>query len=272
MTRWLGLIAIYLLLILIALVMVGPFLWLLSTSLKVGQDLFQFPPDLLPHPPSLANYLKVWQSLQIPRYILNTLELTVSGLLLNLTLASMAGYALARLRFPGRDAIFYAIVATLILPNGAGLIVNYLTIVHLHLANTLTGVVLPSAVNAVDIFIMRQAFLGIPQELEDAARVDGAGELYLWAKIMLPLVRPALATVAIFEFVGFWNIFLWPLIVLQNASRYPLAVALAYLNGQFADNFAVVAAGTVISILPVIVVFLILQRQFISGLTGALKL
>jgi putative chitobiose transport system permease protein len=208
----------------------------------------------------------------IPRFLLNTLLLTGAGVGANLLLCSLAAYPLARLRFPGRNLIFFGLLATLMLPSHVGLIVNFVTMTRLRLIDTYAAVVLPSAVSVFGIFLLRQQYLSIPQELEDAARIDGASELSIWGRVMLPLIAPGLATLAIFEFVAFWNSFLWPLIVLKSPEKYPLAVGLLYLSGLFAHNTRLIAAGAVMMTVPILVVFLFTQRYFMRGITlGAIR-
>ena len=271
MTKALRWTLLYALLLFFALVSVGPFLWLVSTSLKSG-NVFAYPPQLLPEEPTLEAYITVWNAQDMPRFLWNTVLITFWGVFANVALSSTAGYALARVRFPGRNIIFGLILSTLVLPDTVGIIVNFITLARLGLINTIIGVVLPYAVVAVNIFIMRQAFIGIPSELEDAARIDGASAFGIWWRIMLPLVRPALMTVVIFQFVNMWNLYIWPLIVLQDPDKYPLSVAIASLTqGELSLNFSNIAAATVISIIPVIILFLALQRYFIEGLAGSVK-
>ncbi len=263
---------LYALLILFALIATGPFLWLLSTSLKSGQNLLTFPPELLPRPVSFGSYIEVWRAQNMPRFLWNTSVITFWGVLANLAMSSTAGYALARIRFPGRDVIFFLIVSTLVLPSTLNIVVNFLTLVRLSLVDTIAGVVLPNAITVFNVFLLRQAFLSIPRELEDAGRIDGANEFVLWWRIMLPLVKPALVTVTILEFVALWNIYQWPLIVLSDPDKFPLSVAIARLTtGELSLNYGNIAAATVISIIPVILIFLILQRYFIEGLAGSVK-
>lgn len=263
---------LYALLVLFALIAIGPFLWLVSTSLKSGQNVLAFPPTLLPNPVSFESYSSVWNAQNMPRFIWNTFLITFWGVLANLAMAATSGYALARIRFPGRDVVFFLIVATLVLPETLTVVVNYLTTVRLGLVDTVIGVVLPNAITVFNVFLLRQAFVSIPQELEDAGRIDGASELTIWWRIMLPLVRPALLTVTILQFVAMWNLYQWPLIVLDDPNKFPLSVAIARLTvGELALDFGNIAAATVISMIPVILIFLVLQRFFIAGLTGAVK-
>ena len=249
-----------------------PFVWLLATSLRSTGTVVSFPPVLIPHPPTLANYAGIWATMPLARFFANTVYITGVGIVLTVVVSALAGYPLARMRFPGRDAIFYAIVGSLMLPQHVGLILNFVTLMRLHMVDTYAAVYLPSAASVFGIFLLRQAYLTIPAEIEDAARIDGAGEFRLWGQIMLPLVAPALATLAIIEFSGYWNSFLWPLIVLKSPEKFPLAVGLLYLSGLFAYNTRYIAAGAVLMTLPTIAVFLALQRYFLRGITiGAVK-
>ncbi len=249
-----------------------PFLWTLIVSVKTQGPIFAFPPDLRPYPISIANYVGVWQTLPLPRYVLNSLYITTMGVGLTLVVCALAAYPLARMEFPGKALIFYAIIATLMLPEHIGLIVNFVTMMKLRLVDTYAAVYLTSLASVFGIFLLRQAYLSVPQELEDAARIDGAGELAIWGRIMLPLVSPALATLAIFQGVAFWNSFLWPIIILKTPDKYPLAAGLLYLRGLFAYNTRYIAAGAVIATVPIIVAFLLTQRYFMRGImTGAIR-
>ena len=262
---------LYSLLSALALFTLFPFLWTLATSLSASGNVFRFPPQFWPQEAVLTHYRAIFNQLPMMRYIWNSLWLCFWGISGTLLVSSLAAYPLACMHFPGRKFIFYSIVATLILPNEAGLIVNFITISRLGLANSYAGVILPSLASVIGIFLMRQAYLGVPRELLDAAKVDGASELRIYWQIMLPLCAPALAALGIFTFVGYWNSFIWPLIVLRDPDLYPLSVGLLYLRGIFAGNTRMVAAGTVLSMVPVIVVFVFAQRYFMRGLEGALK-
>jgi len=264
-------ILLYFILIAIALFMVGPFLWLLSTSLKTPGNIYDFPPQIIPDPITFDSYIGVINQMDFMQYFYNSVFITFFGVVLNSLFSSMAAYPLARIDFPGKKVIFVAIISTMLLPNTAGLIVNFLTMQKLNLVNTRIAVFLPSAVTVFGIFLLRQTYLTIPNELEEAARIDGASEFYIWWRIMLPLIKPGLLTLIIFDFVAHWNTFLWPLIVLQDSSKYPLAAGLEYLQGTFSYNFRFIAAGTVISMLPMIIVFIIFQKHFIKGVAGAVK-
>lgn len=263
---------IYAMLIALAVFTTFPFFWTLLVSLRTAGPIFSIPPDLSLTGLSTANYTGVWKTLPLPRYAMNSLYIAVVGVGLTLGICSLAAYPLARMQFPGRNIVFYAILATLILPEHIGLIVNFITMTRLRLVDTYASVYLPSIASIFGIFLLRQAYLSIPQELEDAARIDGAGDLMIWWRIMLPLTVPALATLAIFQFVAFWNSFLWPIIILKTPDKYPLAAGLLYLRGLFAYNTRYIAAGTVIATLPILVAFLFAQRYFMRGITaGAIK-
>ncbi|MBI2265455.1 MAG: carbohydrate ABC transporter permease [Armatimonadetes bacterium] len=270
-----------------ALFLTGPFVWLLITSLKTGGNIFQlasfsdflpslcmqhFGPVSVPFP-CFDNFISTLRDVPlIPRFFGNTVWICLWGVLGELLIASLAAYPLARLEFPGKTIIFTALLATMMIPAQANMIVNFVTIRKLGLFDSYAAIVLPSMVTVFGIFLLRQAYLVIPGELEDAARIDGCSELAIWYRIMLPLVRPALATLAIFTFVSYWNTFMWPLVVLKHEAKYPLAVGLSHLANMFSSNFRVVAAGSVLSMIPVIVLFLCMQKQFIKGITaGAVK-
>ncbi len=262
---------VYVLLVALALFMMGPFLWLLSVSLMPGKNVFANPPAILPTFIDFDNYVKVWQFMNFPKYIYNTVVITVLGVVTNVVLSSLTAYPLATFRFKGRDLVFTLLVATMIIPSSTAMIVHYLTIQSLHLTGSFLGVVLPSAVSVFNIFLMRQTFLGIPSDVRDSGKMDGASEFRIWLQLILPLVKPAIAVISLLEMMAFWNNFLWPIVVLDDPQKYPLAAALTFLNGQFSYNFGWIAAGTMISVLPIIIVFLFTQRYYMEGMAGAIK-
>jgi putative chitobiose transport system permease protein len=254
----------------IALVMLFPLLWLISTALKSPtENILQSPPQLLPSQPTLDNFSSVWQSLPFGQYLYNSTLVAVLTVGLNLLFCALAAYPLARLSFPGRDWIFMAIVSTIMIPFQIVMIPLYILTVQMGLRNTYLGIIFPSLASAFGIFLLRQAFIGVPKEIEEAARMDGSSELGLWWHIMLPAIRPALVTLAIFVFIGSWSDFLWPLIVIQDENLYTLPLGVAKLAGTFSLDWRLVAAGSVISIAPVLLLFIFLQRYIVPTETSS---
>jgi putative chitobiose transport system permease protein len=264
----------YLLLGAIALAMLLPLLWLLTTALKSpGEDIFQFPPRLWPLSPTLANFRIVWEQNPFGTYFLNSILVASLTVAFNLLFCALAAYPLARLRFRGRDWIFALIIATIMIPFQVVMIPLYILAVNLGLRNTYLGLIFPYLASAFGIFLLRQAFQSVPKELEEAARIDGCRELGIWWHVMLPSVRPALITLAIFVFIGSWSDFLWPLILLDQPEMYTLPLGVATLAGSFSLDWRLVAAGSVLSILPILLVFLLVQRYIVpseaaSGVKG----
>ncbi|AFY65646.1 carbohydrate ABC transporter permease [Geitlerinema sp. PCC 7407] len=261
----------YGLLLAIAFVMLLPLLWLVSTSLKAPtEDIFQYPPQLLPQQPTLENYAQVWQLAPFGRYLINSTIVAVLTVTLNLLFCSLAAYPLARLSFRGRDWILTSIIATILIPFQIVMIPLYVLTVQLGLRNSYLGLIFPAIASAFGIFLLRQAFLGVPKELEEAARIDGCSELGLWWHVMLPAIRPALITLAIFVFIGSWSDFLWPLIVLDPGSDYyTLPLGVASLEGVFSPDWRIIAAGSVLSILPILLLFAFLQRYIVPSEAGS---
>ncbi len=265
---------IYVLLGAIAFVMLLPLLWLISTSLKSAtENIFAFPPQLLPSQPTFQNFVRVWETNPFGRYLFNSTVVAVLTVSLNLLFCSLAAYPLARLDFQGRDLIFAGIVSTIMIPFQIVMIPLYILTVQLGLRNTYLGLILPNLASAFGIFLLRQAFQGVPKELAEVARIDGCTELGLWWHVMLPSVRPALITLAIFVFIGSWSDFLWPLIVLDRPEYYTLPLGVATLAGTFSLDWRLIAAGSVISIIPVLLFFVFMQRYIVptdssSGVKG----
>lgn len=265
----LKLILIYGLLTAIALITLFPLLWLISTALKSPtENILQSPPQLLPSQPTLNNFLTVWRSLPFAQYIYNSTLVAVLTVALNLLFCSLAAYPLARLSFVGRNSIFLAIVSTIMIPFQIVMIPLYILTVQLGLRNTYLGIIFPGLASAFGIFLLRQAFMGVPKELEESARMDGSSELGLWWHIMLPAIRPALVTLSIFVFIGSWSDFLWPLIVIQDESLYTLPLGVAKLAGTFSLDWRLVAAGSIISVAPILLLFLFLQRYIVPTETN----
>jgi len=268
----------YAFLIAAALLMIAPFLWSISTSLKQPGDVFAYPPKLFPDPVTFQNYIDVFTKLTFDRYFLNSVIVTGSVVVLNVLFGTAAAYAFAKLRFPGRNAIFFLLLLTLMVPFQVNLIPLYKIMVELHKAipaigaDTYFGIVAPSAIQVFGIFLMRQFLRGIPDEILESARMDGASEVRILRSIVFPIARPGMATLAIFTFLGAWNDFLWPLIVTNSDTMRTMPVGLALLARKNASNWGDTMAGTVLTAAPLIIMFLILQRRFIEGLTaGSVK-
>jgi putative chitobiose transport system permease protein len=265
-------ILLYGLLIAIACLFIGPFLWLLSTALKSNQqDVFTFPPSFIPKPPVLKQFIEAWTQISFPKYMLNSVLLIVLMVPAHLFLTALTAYPLARMEFPGRKLIFYAIIGTMFLPEEGKLVPLFLIVQRLHMVNSWWGLIVPGLVGGFSIFLMRQSYLSVPKEIEEAAVIDGCGIFRVWWGIILPLTKPTLAALSVFSFISVWNSFMWPLIILKNDDLYPLALGLAYLAGTFGTEVRAMAAGTVISLLPVIIFYLLMQRYFVSGMQGAVK-
>ncbi|MFE4867880.1 carbohydrate ABC transporter permease [Streptomyces sp. NPDC056682] len=263
----------YTALLIVLLIMIGPFLWQLSTSLKgTTEDIYTSPPRLLPEHPTFANYQGVADIIPVWDFVLNSVKVAVSNVLTNVAGAAMAGYALSRLRFRGRAAAAAVFVLALLVPMEATMLAQFATMRTLELNNTLVAVVLPGCIGAMNVLLMRNAFDNLPYEIEEAAVIDGANVWQRFTRIALPAVKGTLAVVAIFAFMGAWDDFLWPLIVLSDSDHFTLTVGLNFLHGTFSNNQRVVAAGTVIAVAPLIVMFACLQRFFFKGVgEGAVK-
>lgn len=263
----------YLVLTALAIITVFPFVWMLLTSIKgPGDAITSVPPQFIPNDPTMANYEKVLASLPILRFFGNSVVVAVATGVLNVLVAALAAYPLAKMRFPAKEAIFYLLLATLIVPAQLTYIPSFVLAVNVFdYYDSLPALILPNIVSAFNIFLLRQAFRGVPNDLIDAARVDGASEWRIWWRILLPLVRPSLAAVAIFTFVTSWNDFLWPSLMLHTRDGMTLPVGLAALQGFFASDFRSIAAGVTMTVVPILLFFIAVQRYFIRGMAGAVK-
>jgi putative chitobiose transport system permease protein len=257
------------LLLLAALLMLLPLLWLVSTSLKgPAEDIFRSPPALFPSQPSLAAYGNLFRDHPIGTYLFNSTIVSTLAVLANLLFCSLAAYPLARMRFAGRGLVLALVVATILIPFQVVMIPLYLVMVQIGLRNTLWALILPQAATAFGIFLLRQSFLGVPVELEEAARIDGCTPVGEWWNVMLPAARADLVTLAMFVFIGTWSDFLWPLIILDEPSLYTLPLGLQQLASSFSLDWRLLAAGSVVSILPVLVLFVFLQRYILPSARG----
>lgn len=266
-------------LIIVSLLSIFPFIWLISTSLKgAGENIFAYPPTFIPHDFTFENYTGVWHKIDFMSYFWNSMFVAGATVLLNLILSSLAAYPLARMEFKGKKITFFAILATIMVPFQAIMLPVYLITIKLNLVDSVNdfmgyiGLVMPFAVSAFGIFLMRQAFLAVPREMEEAAIVDGCNIFQVFWKIILPMVKPSLAVLAIFTFIGSWGEFLWPSIILTKESMYTLPVGVNNLQGMFSSNWRYIAAGSILSTIPILIFFLAMQRYFISGENeGAVK-
>lgn len=257
----------YLALSLMAVIALVPFLWTLSTSLKNIDEVFVFPPQWIPDKLQWSNYSTLWRELPIGRWIVNSTVVVVLAVLGKLILASTAAYAFARLRFPGRDWIFYVFLTALMIPWEVTLIPGFVLMRQFGWIDTPAALIIPSIGDVFGIFLLRQYFMAIPKELDDSARVDGAGYFRIFWSIVLPLSRAPLAVVSALGFMGVWNSFLWPLVMINTPERFTLPVGLQLLNSQHSTDWTTLMAGDVISLIPVIVVYLAAQRYFVEGIT-----
>ncbi|MGY6026336.1 carbohydrate ABC transporter permease [Streptomyces spinosirectus] len=264
---------LYLLASLGLLVMAAPFLWMAVSSFKTRQDLTASPPVWIPARWTLGNFHALLDQLDMPRYFVNSLVVAVLVTVCNLLFCSMLGYALAKLDFTGRTKVFAVVLAALMVPGNLLILPLYVLMSGLNLIDSYAGLVLPFAASAFGVFLMRQFMQSVPDELLEAARIDGAGEWYIFWRIVLPLVRPALATLAIFTFLGSWNNFVWPLVATNDPGKYTLPVALATFandpNRTVAGGNGMLMAGSLLVVLPVLAVFAVLQRHFTQGIATA---
>ncbi len=251
---------------LIALAIIFPFIWMVFTSFKPEAQIAQYPPKLFPDSWTLENYQNVWSRIPFARLFLNSIVMAGGVTIISLLLDSMAAYALSRLEFPGRDATFIAILIALMLPFQVMFIPLYVVVHDLGMLDSYSGLIVPRATNAFGIFMLRQFFMTLPKELDEAARIDGASEFGIYWRIILPLSGPALATLAIFHFMYNWNDFLWPLLITSSTEMRTLPAGLALFVGQHVVEYGVVMAGAVLTLLPLLVAFLFAQRYFIQGI------
>ncbi|MGI8475266.1 MAG: carbohydrate ABC transporter permease [Thermomicrobiales bacterium] len=248
-----------------AVAMILPFLWMIATSLKPESDIFRYPTDLLPRHPTLAAYRDVWRRIPFARFFINTVIFAGGVTILSLLLDSLTAFALARLRFRGRELCFWIILATLMVPFQITLIPLFVTVFRLHWLDTYQGLIIPRATNAFGIFLLRQFFITLPRDLDDAARLDGASDFRVYWQIVLPLSKPALATLAIFHFMYNWNDFLWPLVITSSTEMRTLPAGLTLFMGQYVIEHAILMAGAVISLAPLALAFFLAQRYFVRG-------
>jgi multiple sugar transport system permease protein len=262
----------FLALVAISLAVLLPFIWMVLTSFKPDADVVQFPPQLWPRSFTIQHYIDIWHRIPYARLLVNTVIFAGGVTLISLLFDSLTAYALARLEFPGRNVLFLAVLITMMLPFQVTLIPLFSLLTDLHWINTYQGLIVPRATNAFGIFFLRQFFLAIPRELEDAARSDGASEFRIYWQVILPLSVPALLTLGLFHFMYNWNDLLWPLIVTTDTSMQTLPAGLALFMGEHVVEYGLLMAGSVLALLPMVLMFLMIQRKFVEGIaTTGLK-
>ena len=272
MNRRLESILLHAVLIAGGLITLFPLFWMVSASVMSPGEATTYPPHLVPHEPTLAQYRELFVRLNIGRAFLSSAIIAVAVTIFSVLFGSMAGYAFAKLRFGGRERLFGLLLIALIIPPQVGMLPLFLLMKTLGLVNSYWGAIIPSMVTVFGIFLIRQYMLSVPQELLEAARIDGASEWRIYWNIVLPLARPILATLATFMFMSTWNDFMWPLIILSDQAHYTLPVALANLSGEHVQDVELMMSGAVVTILPVFIAFLFLQRYYIQGImTGSVK-
>ena len=250
----------------------GPMLWMIAASFMQPGEASTYPPHVLPRDPTLQHYRALFTRLDLGRYALNSAIVAVAVTALSLLINAAAGYAFAKLRFRGRDRTFRLLATGLVIPVQVTMLPLFLLLKQLHLVNSYAGVIIPGLASIFGIFLVRQYALSLPDDLLDAARVDGASEWRVFRSVVLPVIRPVLATLGIWTFLATWNDFMWPLIVLSDERKYTLPVALAGLMGEHAQDVELMMAGAVLTVLPVLAVFLLLQRYYVEGVTaGSVK-
>jgi multiple sugar transport system permease protein len=261
---------IHLLLLTGAVIMVIPFVWSLLTSFKPAGEIFKRPPFWVPWPPDFSAYIEILDRLPFIKYALNTLKIAVLVTLGQMATCSLAGYAFAKIRFPGREKLFLAYIATLMVPGAVVMIPNFIVMRNLGWVDTHTALIIPAIGSAYGTFMMRQFFLSFPDELEDAAKLDGCSPPKFYWHILLPNAQPILATLGVMAFQGTWNDFQWPLIILNSESKRTLQIGLSFLTSEFHTDWTILMAGSILTILPIIVLFFLAQKYFVQSvkLTG----
>ncbi len=260
---------LYVFLVIMAAVMLLPFLWMLSASLKQDRDVFTFPIQWIPENPEWSNYSRIWTQIPLLTYIFNTFKLTIIVTLLQLFTSSFAAYAFSKLRFKLRNTLFLGYIATIAVPWQAYMVPQFMMLRGMGLNNTHLAIIILQAFSAFGVFMMKQFYEGVPTELCEAARIDGMTEYGIYAKIMLPLAKPALSTLTIFTFVNTWNDFLGPYIYLTRDSLKTIQLGLRSFIGQYSSEYGLIMAGSVVTMIPVLVVFLSLQKYFVEGVAAS---
>lgn len=271
-TGKLELVSLYALLAVCLVATLLPFVWMLSTSFKDASEIFTKTPAFIPKSPTFANYRELFGRVDFLGHFANSVIVAAGCTLVSLLVNALAAFAFAKLNFPGREKLFSLMLLTMMVPGQVTMMPVFIILKSLGLLNSYTGLIIPGSASIFAIFMLRQFMRDIPDELIDAARIDGCGDFRVFFSVVLPLCKPALVTLLIFNFMGSWNEFLWPLIIMIKEEKYTLPVALANLNGQFATDWGILMAGSVVVVVPVVIIFLMAQKHYIEGITaGAVK-
>lgn len=262
-------VVLYFFLIITAAIMLVPFIWMLSASLKFNKDVFTFPIDWIPENPRWQNYVDIWKKIPLGTFFLNTTKLTIIVTFLQLLTSSFAAYAFAKLDFKGKKGLFLGYIATIAMPWQVYMVPQFMMMRSFGLNNTHLAIICLQAFSAFGVFMMKQFYEGVPTELCEAARIDGMNEYGIWSKIMLPLSKPALATLTIFTFVNTWNDFLGPYLYLTKQKLKTIQIGLRMFIGQYSAEYGLIMAGSVVALIPVLVVFLSLQKYFVEGVAAS---
>ena len=269
---WVRRVLLYLALVAVAVLFVGPFVLLLSTAMKPEtQSIYGFPPSVIPLPPVIDWFVDAWTLIPFARMLLNSVLYVVITIPLYLLVSAMTAWPLARMRFRGRSVFFILFLSLMFMPAEIMLVPRFLVMSELDLTDSYTAVILVALLSSLGVFLLRQTFAEMPTEIIEAARIDGANEWGIFWRIALPITKPTLAVLAILGFISVWNSFIWPLVVLTSQDKFPIALGIAYLTGVTGTDMRGLAAGTVMSLVPVIAVFIVLQRRILSSMGGAVK-
>lgn len=257
---------LYIVLILIAVIMVVPFLWMLSTSLKTQYDAVKIPPVWIPDPPRWENYVKLFTEQPMFQFMLNTIKIVFFVVLGQLFFSSLAAYSFARISFKGRNVVFFFYIATLMVPGQVTMIPTYLMFAKAGLTDNHLALILPAFFSAFGVFLLRQFFMSLPRELEEAAEIDGCNPFMTYWRIMLPLVVPAMLTLGVFTLMNTWNDYMGPLIYLSSPEKYTMTLGIAYFKGVYTTQWNLVMAGSIVSVVPILIAYLCAQKYFIEGI------
>ncbi|MCR4904348.1 MAG: carbohydrate ABC transporter permease, partial [Butyrivibrio sp.] len=259
----------YVILIFLAVLMLIPFVWMISSSLKLEKDVFAYPIQWIPTQPQWSNYVEIWEKVPLVTGFINTTKLTLIVTFLQILTSTFAAYAFAKLQFKGRNLIFMLYVMTISIPWQVYMVPQYIMMMKFHLTDSHLGLILMHTFTATGVFLIRQFYMGIPDELLEAARIDGLNEYRIYSQIMLPLSKPAIATLCITSFTFEWNDFMGPLIYLSSANKKTLQIILRMFNTQYSSNYALIMAAATVALIPVLILFAFLQRYFVQGVASS---